>query len=83
MLRLDEEALVAAQRRAAPSVREDPPASPAFAKGTGMARTPSGSGGVMVSGGGAAATPAQEQEDAGGANPFSKILGRMSGEVTR
>ncbi|GAA5922712.1 hypothetical protein JCM3775_006108 [Rhodotorula graminis] len=84
------EDLAAQQRRAA---REDPPASPAFAKGTGMVR--SVSGGVMVSGGGgggggsgsgsaAATTPrAVEEEGGASANPFSKILGRMSGEATR
>ncbi|GAA5905708.1 hypothetical protein JCM8208_000871 [Rhodotorula glutinis] len=82
--------LAAQQRRAA---RDEPPASPAFAKGTGMVR--SVSGGVMVSGGGggtggsagvgpATTTPRAVDEEAGAsANPFSKILGRMSGETTR
>ncbi|GAA5839514.1 hypothetical protein JCM9279_005965 [Rhodotorula babjevae] len=80
--------LATQQRRAA---REDPPASPAFAKGTGMVR--SVSGGVMVSGGGGgtggsagvATTPRAEEHEGGGAsaNPFSKILGRMSGEMAR
>ncbi|GAA5822316.1 hypothetical protein JCM3770_001568 [Rhodotorula araucariae] len=79
-----------APRRASATVgaRDEPPQSPAFAKGTGMAR--SASGGVMVIGGaststgaGAGAGAALEHEDVGGANPFSKILGRMSGDATR
>ncbi|BGP25737.1 hypothetical protein JCM10295v2_004670 [Rhodotorula toruloides] len=60
------------------------PPSPAFAKGTGIQRT--SSGGVLVSGGatpgaGGGATDAAGTE--GSANPFARILGRMSGEAPR
>lgn len=73
------EDLATQQRRAA---GEDPPESPAFAKGTGMVR--SVSGGVRVVSGGAGPAPAgTPQDDGADANPFSKILGRMSGEATR
>jgi len=49
------------------------------------------SGGVMVTGGGGgtggsagvATTPRADEEAGASANPFSKILGRMSGEMTR
>ncbi|GAA5982465.1 hypothetical protein JCM11641_006124 [Rhodosporidiobolus odoratus] len=60
-----------------------PPASPAFAKGTGIARTVSG--GVLVSGGGVKgqAEEAARKEQAEGSNPFTSLLGRMSEEVPR
>ncbi|GAA6006845.1 Kei1p [Rhodotorula paludigena] len=60
------------------------PMSPAFAKGTGIARTPSGGVLVKAEGAGAAAQEgAQAAEEHDAANPFAKILGRMSTEAPR
>ncbi|CEQ41222.1 SPOSA6832_02912 [Sporobolomyces salmonicolor] len=75
-----------ANTRAAAAAEEEP-RSPAFAKGTGMARSASGSsGGVTVSGGAsgvAGQAPPSEKEQDEGRNPFATILGRMSGEIAR
>ncbi|GAA5889507.1 hypothetical protein JCM6882_007053 [Rhodosporidiobolus microsporus] len=65
------------------------PPSPAFAKGTGMARQPSGSAGAGVTVSGGSSGVAKEDAAAKGAdagqatNPFTSILGRMSQDVER
>ena len=68
------------------------PPSPAFAKGTGMNRSNSTTGGTLtLSSNGAAGEGASERHEGGGRlrsgsgaeNPFASILGRMSGEHTR
>ncbi|GAA5902039.1 hypothetical protein JCM5296_007561 [Sporobolomyces johnsonii] len=78
---------VAKTRAAAAVGGEDEPRSPAFAKGTGMNRTASGGVVTVTVNGGASGVAGQaaksEQEQDEGRNPFAKILGRMSGEITR
>ncbi|GAA5864807.1 hypothetical protein JCM8547_009238 [Rhodosporidiobolus lusitaniae] len=61
---------------------EGEPQSPAFAKGTAMAR--GASGGVLVSGGGGGKTEENaEGAEGAGTNPFKSILGRLSMDQQR
>ncbi|GAA5827341.1 hypothetical protein JCM11251_003773 [Rhodosporidiobolus azoricus] len=59
------------------------PPSPAFAKGTGMARTASSGGGATVSLNSGVVTEGDAKTEQGSSNPFSAILGRMSTDVER